>query len=69
MISPSRWLCRGSFIVTLTVMGLINGAYTVGDEPEHVSLEESKIRKAIEAALPLLEQTSKGSAEQRKCFT
>ena len=69
MISPSRWLCRGSFIVTLTVMGLISEAYTVGDEPEHVSLEESKIRKAIEAALPLLEQSSKGSAEQRKCFT
>lgn len=69
MISPSRWLYRGSFVVALTAMLMISGAYTIGNEPEHVSLEESKIREAIEAALPLLEKSSNGSAEQRKCFT
>ena len=60
MISPSRWLYRGSFVVALTAMLMISGAYTIGNEPEHVSLEESKIREAIEAALPLLEKSSNG---------
>ena len=53
----------------MTVIELIVGSHTVGDEPEHLPLEESKIRAAIEAALPLLEKSSKGSADQRKCFT
>lgn len=53
----------------MTVMELLIGSHTIGDEPEHVPLEESKIRAAIEAALPLLEKSSTGSADQRKCFT
>lgn len=69
MIFPSRWLYRGLFVVALAVMELIGGSHTTGDEPEHAPLEESKIREAIASALPLLEKSSKGSAEERKCFT
>ncbi len=69
MIFPSRCLYQGSFIFALTLMELISGSHTIGDEPEHVPIEESKVHKAIKAALPLLEKASKGSAEQRKCFT
>ncbi len=69
MNSRQRWLYRSLVMIALLTMNLTGGVCTVGDEPRHMPLEESRIREAIEAALPLLEKSSRGSANQRKCFT
>ena len=66
---PQRWLYRVLFIVALVTLKLIGSVCTADDEPKQMSLEESEIREAIEAALPLLEKASTGSSKQRKCFT
>jgi len=53
----------------LTITTLINVNSGVGKEPEQASPDQIQINEAISAAIPLLEKSSRGSAEQRKCFT
>lgn len=70
---PVRMIFQSHFLLTamltLTITKLISGDSAVGEEPNQVSPGQIQIREAISAAIPLLEKSSRGSAEQRKCFT
>ena len=62
-------LISGVLLTTLTISVLICCASLNAEEPTQGNPSEFKIREAVNAALPLLEKSSIGSAEQRKCFT
>ena len=49
--------------------GLMSAHRVLGDDSLETSNNPAEVRKAIQSALPLLEKSSAGSAEQRKCFT
>ena len=68
---PNQHQCLISvlLILTLAITALTCGDHAIADEPTQISKRESEVRKAVHAALPLLEKASRGSAEQRKCFT
>lgn len=69
MTSRQRPQYQGMLLFALMMLKLTSGGHAVSDEPEQMRVPENKIREAITKALPLLEKASRGSAEQRKCFT
>ena len=69
MMFRSRFLLSALLIFALTITELISGDPAVGEEHKQASPEQIQISDAISAAIPLLEKSSRGSAEQRKCFT
>ena len=50
-------------------IGLMSSQHVFGDDSLETSNNPAEVRKAIQSALPLLETSSAGSADQRKCFT
>ena len=56
-------------VLTFSMTHLIAADFATGTESTQVIPEEKEIRHAIATALPLLERSSRGSAEKRKCFT
>jgi len=63
--------CRNLTRATLLVVaGLTMSAdHVLANDSAETIASPAEIQKAIETALPLLEKSSAGSAEQRKCFT
>ena len=74
-VVSDRWrqLSRTTWLVVagLNIAGLMSAGRVLGDDSEKAETptRPAEIRQAIKSALPLLEKSSAGSAEQRKCFT
>lgn len=69
MIFRHQWCYRFLVPIALMMLESLSQANVLGDETEQVVPEEIQVRAAIQLALPLLEESSRGSAQQRKCFT